>query len=95
VPAIPFSFVFLLIWMMKKRPAGRGPAVYRAHGGTGRENLEKKGDPIMMRREEFLRLHPDAKGEMVAYSKDGEKLGRITALNQDTISVLAGGVERD
>lgn len=44
----------------------------------------------MMRREEFLRLHPDVKGEMVAYSKDGEKLGRITALNQDTINIEKG-----
>lgn len=44
----------------------------------------------MMRREEFLRLHPDIKGEMVAYSKDGEKLGRITALNQDTVNIEKG-----
>ncbi len=52
--------------------------------------LKDKGEYTMMRREEFLRLHPDVKGEMVAYSKDGEKLGRITALNQDTINIEKG-----
>ena len=44
----------------------------------------------MMRREEFLRMHPDIKGEMMAYSSGGEKLGRITALNQDTVNIEKG-----
>jgi len=55
-----------------------------------REQSEKKGDYIMMRREEFLKLHPDIKGDMIAYSSDGEKLGRITSLNQDTINIEKG-----
>ena len=44
----------------------------------------------MMRREEFLKMHPDIKGDMIAYSSDGEKLGRITSLNQDTINIEKG-----
>lgn len=44
----------------------------------------------MMRREEFLKLHPDIKGDMTAYSSDGEKLGRITSLNQDTVNIEKG-----
>ncbi len=44
----------------------------------------------MMRREEFLRLHPDIKGEMVAFSSDGEKLGRVKSLNQDSIDIEKG-----
>ncbi len=44
----------------------------------------------MMRREEFLRLHPDIKGEMMAYSSDGEKLGRVKSLNQDSIDIEKG-----
>lgn len=44
----------------------------------------------MMRREEFLRDHPNIKGDMVAYTRDGEKLGRVTALNEDSIDIEKG-----
>lgn len=49
-----------------------------------------KGDITMMRREDFLREHPNVKGDMVAYTSDGEKLGRVTALNEDSINIEKG-----
>lgn len=44
----------------------------------------------MMRREEFLRDHPNVKGDMVAYTRDGEKLGKVISLNEDSINIEKG-----
>ncbi len=44
----------------------------------------------MIRREEFLKNHPNVKGDMVAYTRDGEKLGKVTALNEDSINIEKG-----
>jgi uncharacterized protein (TIGR02271 family) len=43
-----------------------------------------------MRREEFLSKHPDLKPDMVAVSDDGERLGSITSLNEDSIDIGKG-----
>lgn len=44
----------------------------------------------MMHREQFLKAHPNVKGEMVAYTRDGEKLGKITTLNEDSVNIEKG-----
>lgn len=44
----------------------------------------------MMHREEFLRKHPNIKGSMTAYSENGEKLGKITTLFEDSFNIEKG-----
>jgi len=44
----------------------------------------------MMHREQFLKAHPNVKGEMIAYTRDGEKLGRVTTLNEDNVNIEKG-----
>lgn len=43
-----------------------------------------------MRREEFLKDHPDIKAEMVAYTDDGEELGNVISLNEDALDIEKG-----
>jgi uncharacterized protein (TIGR02271 family) len=49
-----------------------------------------KGERTMMHREQFLKAHPNVKGEMIAYTRDGEKLGRVTTLNEDNVNIEKG-----
>jgi uncharacterized protein (TIGR02271 family) len=49
-----------------------------------------KGETTMMHREQFLKTHPNVKGEMVAYTRDGEKLGKVTTLNDDNVNIEKG-----
>lgn len=44
----------------------------------------------MMHREQFLKAHPNVKGEMIAYTRDGEKLGKVTTLNEDNLNIEKG-----
>ena len=44
----------------------------------------------MMHREEFLRKHPNIKGSMIAYSEDGEKLGKVTTLFEESLNIEKG-----
>lgn len=44
----------------------------------------------MIHREQFLKAHPNVKGDMVAYTRDGEKLGKVTTLNEDNINIEKG-----
>lgn len=44
----------------------------------------------MMHREEFLRKHPNIKGSMLAYGENGEKLGKVTTLFEDSFNIEKG-----
>lgn len=44
----------------------------------------------MMHREQFLKAHPSLKRDMVAYTRDGEKLGRIINLTEDNVHIEKG-----
>lgn len=43
-----------------------------------------------MKREEFLSKHPDLQPNLVAVSNDGETLGNVTSLNEESIDIAKG-----
>jgi uncharacterized protein (TIGR02271 family) len=44
----------------------------------------------MMRRDEFMRQHPDLEPHMIAVSEDGETLGDVTSLNEESVDIGKG-----
>jgi uncharacterized protein (TIGR02271 family) len=44
----------------------------------------------MMNRDEFLRRHPDLQPNLVAVSGDGETLGNVTSLNENSVDIARG-----
>jgi uncharacterized protein (TIGR02271 family) len=44
----------------------------------------------MMNRDEFLRRHPDLEANLIAVSDDGERLGNVTSLNENSVDIAKG-----
>lgn len=57
---------------------------------TRNSNSFMKGDRTMMHREQFLKVHPRLKRDMIAYTSDGEKLGKVINLDEDRVYIEKG-----